>query len=205
MNTLRDDLRRAYDDDVDRRDAKSLNPWRFDIRNKFFTKLREHEVQTILELGAGTGKDSLFFKEKGLVVKTTDLSPAMVQRCREKGLDAQVGDFYQLDFPDQAFDAVWAMNCLLHIPKADLPDVLREICRVLKPGGWFYMGVYGGDEEDGVYEDDFCEPKRWFTRYTDDHLREVVSSVFNLFAFYPIDPQDGGPGHHQSAFLRAPD
>jgi hypothetical protein len=40
----------------------------------------------------------------------------MVARCRDKGLDAQVMDFSQLNFPAQSFDAVHAMNCLLHVP-----------------------------------------------------------------------------------------
>ncbi|TMD70000.1 MAG: class I SAM-dependent methyltransferase [Chloroflexi bacterium] len=44
----------------------------------------------MLEIGAGTGNDSLFFRDNGLHVVCTDLSPAMVDLCTEKGLEAYV-------------------------------------------------------------------------------------------------------------------
>src|SRR5215469_10540854 len=98
----------------------------------------------MLEIGAGTGQDSLFFAGHDLDVIATDISAAMVARCRDKGLDARVMDFSQLDFPAESFDAVYAMNCLLHVPDAELPAVLRSIARVMVPGGLFFLGVYGG-------------------------------------------------------------
>jgi ubiquinone/menaquinone biosynthesis C-methylase UbiE len=57
----------------------------------------------------------------------------MVRLCKEKGLDARCMDFHNLEFEDQSFDAVYALNCLLHEPKANMDGVLVEIHRVLKP------------------------------------------------------------------------
>ena len=48
------------------------------------------------------------------------------------------GDFMQMSFPDNSFDAVYAIEATVHAP--DLEGVYREIFRVLKPGGVF--GVY---------------------------------------------------------------
>ena len=42
--------------------------------------------------------------DSGLAVVATDLSPAQVDRCREKGLEAHVRDMYDLGFPDESFD-----------------------------------------------------------------------------------------------------
>lgn len=64
-----------------------------------------------------------------LQVVATDLSPAMVGFCRQKGLDAHVMDFLHLDFPAGSFDAVYALNCLLHVPNADLPECWRRSAR----------------------------------------------------------------------------
>lgn len=48
------------------------------------------------------------------------------------------GDFMQMSFPDNSFDAVYAIEATVHAP--DLEGVYSEIFRVLKPGGIF--GVY---------------------------------------------------------------
>jgi len=60
---------------------------------------------SLLEVGAGTGQDSLYFQEQGLRVLCTDLSPAMVELCQAKGLDARIADFLSLDVPPASFDA----------------------------------------------------------------------------------------------------
>ncbi|MFZ6026907.1 MAG: class I SAM-dependent methyltransferase [Chloroflexota bacterium] len=72
-----------------------------------------------------------------------DLSPEMVRLCRQKGLATSVMDMAELDFSPASFGAI-AMNSLLHLPKTALPGVLRQIHRVLKPDGLFYLGVHGG-------------------------------------------------------------
>ena len=112
----------------------------------------------LLEIGAGPGHDSAFFAGHGLQVVATDLSPAMVGFCRSKGLDAHVMDFLHLDFPAGSFDAVYALNCLLHVPNADLPEVLAAIRAVLRPGGWLFLGVYGGNGGEGPSRNDLHEP-----------------------------------------------
>jgi SAM-dependent methyltransferase len=58
-----------------------------------------------------------------------------------KGHDAHVMDFLHLDFPAGSFGAVYALSCLLHVPNADLLEVLTAIRTVLRPGGWLYLGV----------------------------------------------------------------
>jgi ubiquinone/menaquinone biosynthesis C-methylase UbiE len=85
-------------------------------------------------------------------VTCIDLSNEMVNLCQEKGLNAHVMDFYDLQFPDQSFDAVFALNCLLHVPKANLESVLKEVHRVLRDGGLFFCGVYGGQDTEGIWE-----------------------------------------------------
>lgn len=50
-------------------------------------RIRFDGRRSLVELGAGTGHDSLFFKEQGLDVVAIDISPRMVEHCRAKGLD----------------------------------------------------------------------------------------------------------------------
>jgi SAM-dependent methyltransferase len=132
---IRENLLASYDAAADRRDRKDKPPWKLAERASFLQRLRQQNCTRLLEIGAGTGLDSLFFAGQGLQVVATDLAPAMVARCRAKGLDARVMDFGRLDFAPESFDAVYAMNCLLHVPNAELPSVLAEIAGVLRPGG----------------------------------------------------------------------
>ena len=77
----------------------------------------------LLEIGAGTGTHGLYFQEGGLEVVSTDLSAAMVEACRAKGLEAIQADFLNLPF-EAEFDIVFGLNCLLHVPQEGLHEVL---------------------------------------------------------------------------------
>ena len=121
------DLRQAYDRSAARRDAAGLPAWKIAEREEFLTLLRAEGKRSLLEIGAGPGHFGAYFRDNGLNVTCTDLSPEMVRLCREKGLTAHVMDFLHLDFPPSSFDAIFALNCLLHVPSADLPRVLARI------------------------------------------------------------------------------
>jgi len=199
--TVIEQLRTAYDRKVDERAQKSLAAWKIEELAHFLQQLQAEGKQTLLEIGAGSGQDSLFFQENGLTVTCTDLSPEMVKHCRAQGLNASVMDFANLAFPEK-FDAVYARNCLLHVPKADFPGILACIRGLLHPGGLFFLGQYGGIDQEGVWEGDHYEPKRFFARYLDDQIKALVSTLFDLIYFKQVLLEDGTTGHFQSMILR---
>jgi SAM-dependent methyltransferase len=202
---VRENLRLAYDGAADRRDRRDKKPWKLAERAAFLRRLQQANSTRLLEIGAGTGQDSAFFASCGLDVVATDISPAMVDRCRAKGLDARVLDFSQLEFSAESFDAVYAMNCLLHVPNAELPAVLASIERVLRPGGLFFLGVYGGSEAsgEGPAEWDDHVPVRFFSWRTDDQIAQFASASFELVDFHIAQP--GTEYRFQSLTLRRPD
>jgi SAM-dependent methyltransferase len=179
------DLRTAYDGGAEERDLRKKQPWKLAETDAFLQRL--DEGARLLEVGAGTGQDSLFFKTQGCDVVATDLSPVMVAHCRDKGIDARVMDFLTLDFPAASFDAVYTMNCLLHVPSADLPEVLERIHDVLRPGGLFYFGAYGGSGREGNAEQDEHDPPRFFSWRTDTQVQEFVSSQFSILDFHTVE------------------
>ena len=130
-----------------------------------------------------------------------DLSPETVKLCRQKGLDAHMMDVADLQFPAESFDAVYTLNCLLHIPKNELPVVLRAIHAILKPAGLFYMGVYGGYDHEGVWDQDPYTPQRFFSFYTDEHLQQVTGAVFDTLSFKRIPLDEQAHLHFQSLTL----
>ncbi len=187
---LLENLRQAYDGKAEWRDRGSIVDWKEKERAIFMDYLQKEKKQTLLEIGAGPGRDSLFFQQNGFAVTATDLSPEMVRLCREKGLEAEVIDFENLAFAEP-FDAIYGLNCLLHVPKMDLPAILQRLQGLLKPNGLFFMGVYGGYEFEGVHELDEHEPKRLFSFYSNERIQEVVGEWFTAVYFNPV-PVDAG-------------
>lgn len=204
MDELRTGLRESYGRKAGERDQEVVEPWKVEERWRFLELLRDEGKSSLLELGAGPGQDGAFFRDCGMEVVCTDLSSEMVALCEGKGLTARVMDVVDLDFPPGTFDAVYALNCLLHLPRRELPGALRGIREVLRPGGLFYLGVYGGRDHEGVWEDDPYEPKRFFSFHTDERLREVVAGTFEVLSFKrtPLEAEQDAGLHFQSMILR---
>lgn len=92
----------------------------------------------VLEVGVGTGKNLPYYPPDMKFI-AIDLTPGMLerarQRAREIGLDVdlRLGDVQDLEFPDESFDTVVATFVFCSVPDPVLG--LREVVRVLKPGG----------------------------------------------------------------------
>jgi SAM-dependent methyltransferase len=175
-------LRSYYDAEVDFRDGLIKQDWKLDERAAFLDRLRVAEARTLLEVGAGTGQDSRFFQDEGLDVTAVDLSPAMIERIRGKGVRALVGDVTSLGFGESEFDAVYTFNSLLHVPNASLTAALSGIRTVLRPGGLFYLGVYGGTEP----EEGFTDDGRFFSLRTDHELLTYAKEQFDILDFHVV-------------------
>ena len=177
--------------------------WETAERDTFLEVLRRERIAALLELGAATGSDAAFFHANGLEVVCADLSPRMVERCRARGLVAHVMDVADLRLPPDSFGAVYAMNCLVHVPRSQLRGALEGIRSVIEPGGLFYLGLYGGREFEGVWDDDDFDPKRFFCHHADEDLCSRVAEFFSLESFRRI-PHGWNGLHFQSLILRKP-
>jgi SAM-dependent methyltransferase len=100
---------------------------------------------SILELGCGAGGDTAEMLARGFEVRATDGSPEMADvASKHLGRTVETLLFHELD-EVEAYDAVWANACLLHVPRDQLADVLRLIWRALKPAGYFFASFKEGD------------------------------------------------------------
>ena len=196
-------LQQTYDAHAEERDRMGEPAWRWPLCEQLIGLLKGEARSRLLEIRAGAGYTSRYFADRGLDVVAVDLSPAQVGRCRAKGLTAYHRDFYNLGFRMGSFDAVWAMNCLLHVPSRDLEDVLIGIREVLDDDGIFCMGAWGGIAEEGIYQDDFYHPARFFALRTDDDLLSRVESVFTVEEFTQIVPPERTDERLHVQFIRA--
>ncbi|KAA5540583.1 class I SAM-dependent methyltransferase [Adhaeribacter rhizoryzae] len=96
-----------------------------------------------LEIGCGTGKNTVWLIQKAAQVTAVDLSEEMLARAKEKVSVSNV-TFMQADitaewpFETESFDLVSFSLVLEHI--ADLNFIFAQVAKVLKPGGHVYLG-----------------------------------------------------------------
>jgi SAM-dependent methyltransferase len=100
----------------------------------------------VLEIGCGLGTDGAQFALAGANYTGIDLTEASIELARKKfelsGLcgEFRVADAENLDFADDSFDLVYSHGVLHHTP--DTARAVREIYRVLKPGGRAVVMLY---------------------------------------------------------------
>lgn len=110
-------------------------------------QLKDNE--SVLEIGFGNGKffDKLFSSANNLVISGLDFSPEMVKEATANNpsatnsgkLDLRFGSSDNIPFPDNSFDKVFCVNVIYFWEQP--ADHLKEIYRVLKPGGKFYTSI----------------------------------------------------------------
>ncbi len=101
----------------------------------------------VLELGCGSGRDSQAMLARGFDADATDGTPEIAAQASARlGRPVRVLRFDELDAAE-AYDAVWAHACLLHVPRAALPAVLGRVLRALRPGGLHFADFKGGGAE----------------------------------------------------------
>lgn len=98
----------------------------------------------VFEVGVGTGRIAWPLVEAGCEVVGLDYSADMLRvvherRSRHPRLHLLQGDMHALPLAAGSVDAVTAVH-VLHLTK-DLPGVLRELVRLVRPGGWFIQGA----------------------------------------------------------------
>lgn len=115
------------------------------ILREIFAAVQDPQGLRILEVGAGTGRDSLALATAGASVVTLDYVPKsleLIQRTsRQSGTRVEVvgGDGLQMPFADDTFDLVFHQGLLEHF--RDPRPLLQENVRVLKPGGHLLVDV----------------------------------------------------------------
>jgi ubiquinone/menaquinone biosynthesis C-methylase UbiE len=87
----------------------------------------------VLEVGSGTGLVLLRIQRFARSVRGVDLSPGMLARARERGLDVVEGSATALPFANDSFDVTCSFKVLAHVP--EIAQALAEMLRVTRPGG----------------------------------------------------------------------
>ena len=140
---------------------------------KAFKLFKEKNFTNILELGAGLGRDTVYFAKNLISVEALDYSKTSIKNITKKSIRLNLTKFIKphvfdirkkLPFNDESIEACFShMLYCMALSNTDLKNLNNEICRVLKPGGIniytvrsnedcdYKNGIYRGED---LYEND---------------------------------------------------
>jgi SAM-dependent methyltransferase len=159
------------------------------VKKTLMTKLGEVDASnfTIIDLGCGYGRDTLYFSSLGHHVLAVDYSYSMIHHGKTIAPNAH---YLNMDMRslknlliDQSVDGVWAHASLSHLPKNDLVTLLKGLYVAIKVGGVLYFSVKIGTAGEVVEADTRYTPKdseqdicKLYSYYTSSEVVELVSN-----------------------------
>jgi SAM-dependent methyltransferase len=128
---------------------------------KFF---KEKNIKNIVELGAGLGRDTVYFAQNSIKVQALDYSKAAIKNITNRAEKLNLTEFIKpkffdvrkkLPFEDNLIEGCFShMLYCMALSNSDLENLNNEICRILKPGG---INIYtarhtdDGDYKNGIH------------------------------------------------------
>ena len=168
------------------------------IQNEFSRLIKPYG--RILDLGCGSGRDTLHFLKQGFLVDAVDGCCEFCDETKRLAADylAQgcltVCHTYFSDLKEnkksQEYDGIWACASLLHVPKAELPHIMEGIESMLKEGAIFYCSFKQGSFE-GIRNG------RYFSDFDEDELRDLVKMATKLSIKKLWHTKDVRPGRSE--------
>ena len=128
--------------------------WNHDVSQNRAALLRAIEGPapfTLLDLGCGPGRDLAAFRSLGHEAVGLEGAAPFVTMARATGCEVLHQSFLQLSLTEGRFDGVFANATLFHVPRRELPRVLRELRAALKPGGVLFCSNPHGQDQEGFH------------------------------------------------------
>jgi SAM-dependent methyltransferase len=158
---------------------KTSPPWDIGRPQPAFVELvgaGELNTGGVLDVGCGTGENALYLAEKGFSVVGVDLSTRAIDAAKAKAIerklkvDFRIANALSLDFKNGYFDNAIDSGLFHTFDDSDRVDFVREIARVLKTDGRYFMLCFSDKE-----------PTNWGgpRRITKDEIESTFSVLFN--------------------------
>ncbi|GAB3421992.1 class I SAM-dependent methyltransferase [Flindersiella endophytica] len=130
----------------------------------------------VVDVGCGPGREVGLLRSLGFRAFGIDRS---LGQLAAGGLGGVLrGDMRWLPLRTACVDALWCQAALLHIPRSEVPAVLGEFGRVVRPGGRLYLSVAEGDGEGFEVASNYgSSERRWFTNHREPELTRQLAGV----------------------------
>ncbi|WP_457576557.1 class I SAM-dependent methyltransferase [Desulfomarina sp.] len=115
--------------------------------SSFLSLLTRHlpEKATVLDVGCGSGRDLCWLSRRGYSVTGFERSPGLARLAgKNSGCPVIEGDYRNHDFSRMTFDAMLFIGSLVHLHPHELPRVLTNIIKGLKPEGFLLITLKEG-------------------------------------------------------------
>ena len=163
-----------------------------EVQDKFLEKLNPDAY--ILDFGCGAGRDTKYFLSREYQVDAVDGSEQLCRIASEyTGIKVRQMLFQGLDEKEK-YDGIWACASILHLPKKQLREVLKNMYAALKSKGWIYTSFKYGEfegERNG----------RYFTDFTTDTFKDFIHDMHGLKIEEQWITGDVRPGRGEEKWL----
>ena len=134
----------------------------------FLSAVEGEPPYSILDLGCGPGRDLSYFRSDAVGLDGSQQFVAMARAY--SGCEVLHQDLLAMRLPVSCFDGVFANASLFHVPSAELPTVLQELRKTLKPRGVLFSSNPRGNNQEGFSDG------RYACFYDLDTWRDYVTS-----------------------------
>jgi len=156
---------------------------------------QERKINKIIELGAGLGRDSIFFADNSINTLALDYSKAGIEIINKKNKEKNLSNFLstkifdvrkKLPFEDNSIDGCYShMLYCMAFTYSELENLNNEICRVLKKDS---LNIYtarnyrDADYKKGIYHgEDLYEMNGYIVHYfSDEKIKKLLTGFKNL-------------------------
>jgi|SRR3989344_5479509 len=153
----------------------------------------------VLDVGCGGGTKSKYLISRGLKVVGIDISENMINIAKTEVPEGKfiVMDLTEVGDLEDMFDGIFMQAVLLHIPKKDVPNILKSVISKLKSGGYLYIAVKekmpSGVEEEIKIENDYgYDYERFFSYFTVEELEKYFKDLKLEIVFVKNSPSKNG-------------
>ena len=164
---------------------------------------KEQNVKQIVELGAGLGRDTIFFAKNSISVEALDYSPTAIKIINKKVSENRLSNLVstkifdvrkKLPFEDNSVEACFShMLYCMALSNSDLKNLNNEVLRILKPGGiniYTVRNTSDGDYKNGIHiSDDLYENDGFIVHFFSE---EKVKKITDGFSFKNIESFEEG-------------
>ena len=146
----------------------------------------------ILDVGSGTGRDSLYFVRKGYSVTSFDASESLVEFSQLFLTDVSLDTFQNFSSTD-TYHGIWACASLLHVQRRDVQAIIQKYCDMLVEDGVFYMSFKCSDF-------DYIKDGVSYTCFTLETLKALLNRLHHVKIVELFETQDVRPNRNEKWF-----
>ncbi len=174
---------------------------------KAYPIIKQNNLNKMLDLGCGSGRDSLYFADRNLDVTALDFSDSGIKKLKTNNTKQDIEcinqDIRDVNFPESTFDVVYAHLSLHYFTDSELEKIIKKLYKSLQKGGYIFIKckstkdyLYGKGKKK---EEDMFFYKHWRHFFSKEYMKKKLSS-FNVVKISESEATEYG---FKSSFVEA--